>query len=179
MAWFVLTDGVPPEPSYDDLLSGRDQPRPQAFLARLFKDLTGTALNRSRELVREKGSYEQTARGYTGSKTVGCAWSASIPVNDTSLPVDETYVTYGLPTVILIWSVAYWKRGQLGYAAWTCNYLRLRLVGDARDVVERVWTETFGVSPVFQPTPPEHEQAYEEVARRHEEQLRLDLRSTR
>jgi hypothetical protein len=179
MAWFVVTDGAPPEPSYDDLLAGRDQPQPHSFLKRLFKELTGTALSASKELVREKESYVETARGYSGNRKVGCAWSASIPVNDTSLPVDETYVTYGLPSATLIWSVAYRKRGQLGYATWTLNYLNARLDGDARDVMERVWTDTFGVSPVFEPAPPEHEQMYVNYAREHEEQFRADLRSTR
>jgi len=179
MAWFVLADGVPREPSYDDLLAGRDQPQPNSLLKRLFRELTGTALSASKELVREKESYVETARGYCGNRNVGCVWTASIPVNDTSLPVDETYVTYGLPSATLVWSVAYRKRGQLGYATWTNNYLNARLDGDARDTMTRVWTEMFGVDPVFEPAPPEHEQAYENFARLKEEQLREDLRSAR
>ncbi len=179
MAWFVLTDGVPPEPSYDELLSGRDQPQPLSLLARLFQELTGTAMKRSRTLVHERGSYEEVARGYCGDRNAGYVWDYVAPVNDTSLPNDETYVTYGLPTATLIWAVAYRKRGQLGYATWTCSYLHARFVGDGRDIVERVWTEVCGVAPVFVPAQPQAAQAYEDFARRREERFRADLRPGR
>ncbi|GAB3895496.1 hypothetical protein GCM10029964_075470 [Kibdelosporangium lantanae] len=84
-------------------------------------------------------------------------------------------MTYGLPTVTLIWRVAYWKQGQLGYAAWTLSSLTARLDGDARAVMERVWSEVFGVSAVLVPAPPENAQAYEEWTQAVEDQLRADL----
>ncbi|GAB3895492.1 hypothetical protein GCM10029964_075460 [Kibdelosporangium lantanae] len=56
MTWFFVTDGAPPEPSYDDLLAGRNQPQPHDLMKRLFKELTGTSLAASQELVREKGA---------------------------------------------------------------------------------------------------------------------------
>lgn len=176
MAWFVLTGGAPQEPDYDELLSGKNQPQPHTFLKRLFQELAGVALKRSKELVREKESYEETARGYCGNPDVGYAWDSVMPVNDTSLPIDERYVTYGLSDVTVIWSVAYRKRGQLGYATWTSNGLSVRLDGHAQGVMERVWTEVFGISPVFVPAPPQDEQWYEDRARQREEQLRADLR---
>jgi hypothetical protein len=178
MAWFVFTDGAPPEPSYDELLSGKDQPQPHMLLKRLFRELAGITLKKSKEVVREKESYVETAHGYCGDQNVGYLWESSIPVDDTSLPIDETYLTYGLPGAILIWSVAYRKRGQLGYATWTSVALTVRLDGPAPDTFERVWTEVFGVGPVFDPVPPQDEQKYEDFARQREEQLRSALRST-
>jgi hypothetical protein len=175
MAWFVLTDGTPPEPSYDELSSGQDQPQPHSLLRRLFQELAGIALPRSKELIREKESYVETVRGYCGDPNVGYTWECLIPVNDTALPADETYITYGLPEATLIWSVAYRKRGQLGYATWTCSNLSVRLGGHARDVMERIWTEMFGLDPVFVPVPPEHEQNYEEFARKCAEKRRAEF----
>ena len=179
MAWFVLTKGAPTRPSYDDLSSGQTQPTPLAVLSRLFQELTGTALKSSRKLVREQQGFDEIARGYCGNKEVGYAWDYLITIGDSAQPADETYVTYGLPSATLIWAVSYWKRGQSGYSTWTNRYLRARFDDDARDTVERVWTEMLGVAPVFVPASPEKEQEYEDFAQEREERLRVDLRPKR
>src|SRR4051812_46862198 len=176
MPWFTLSDGTPPEPSYDDLLAGRNQPQPSALLTRLFQELAGTTLEPSTELGRTREvSYEETARGYCGDPDLGYVWEGVIPVNDTSLPITETYVTHGLPGASLVWSVAYRKQGQLGFATWTCNHLYAGLDDHARDIVERVWADTFGVDPVFDPVSPENEQGYEEFGRERADQFRAYL----
>jgi hypothetical protein len=140
-AWLILTDGVPREPS--------NQPR--TFLTRLVGELAGADARKPKKQSRVDEGYVVTTRGYCGDPNAGYAWESSLYVDDTALPVDEKYVTCGLPGAALVWSVSYWKRGQLGHSAWQNERLAVRLDEHARDVVDRIWGETFGVPPVFEP----------------------------
>jgi len=175
MTWSILTEGAPPEPSYQELLSGGGQPQPHAFLTRLCQELTGTTIA-DRKLVHETETHVETVRGFCGDPNVGYAWDSCRHTDDTALPMLEEYTTYGLPGAALIWSVAYRKRGQLGYATWTSTGLAVRLDEHARAVVDRLWAEVFGTRPEFGPAP-RTDQEYENAVHQRWEQLRADLRS--
>jgi hypothetical protein len=177
--WLTLTAGVPPEPSYDELLRGEGQPGPHEFLRALFRELANTGLGTVELFREEQGGWLELARGYCGTPEVGYAWDTRRDVSDSSIPLDENYVTYGLPDVTLLWSVSYRKRGQLGYASWQSGGLAVRLAGGTGEVLGRLWTRTFGPDhyPVFAPVPPEGGPWYEDRVRRHLERHRADLQS--
>lgn len=177
MTWWRLTGGVPPEPSYDELLAGRDQPGPHAFLRRLFRELAGADLPVV-ELFREvRAHWLEQARGYCGTPEVGYAWDSEHDVSDSSLPMSEEYVTYGLPDATLLWSVSFRKRGQLGYATWQSDGLAARLTDRTRAAVERLWADTYGLPPVLVPAPEDGGPARDDRVRLRLEQLRDDLRA--
>lgn len=171
MTWLVLRDGAPEQPSYDDLLAGRTQPGPHAFLRWLYGELAEVGLDAT-ELVRETSSFDEVVRGYCGSRAVGYAWRSERIIDDSAIPISETYVTYGLPGATLTWSVSLHKRGQLGHATWSNNSLAAQLDDPARTVLERLWAEVFGRPPVFVPA----WQWCEDLVGDTMAQLRADLR---
>jgi hypothetical protein len=84
-------------------------------------------------------------------------------------------VTNGLPGATLIWSVAYFKRGQAGHATWGSTKPADLLGNNARDVVDRLWTEAFGLRPGFVPAP-KGDQRYDTFVQRRRDQMQADIR---
>jgi hypothetical protein len=176
--WSTLTAGVPPEPSYDELLRGENQPGPHAFLKGLFRELVGMGLRVTELFREEQGGWLEVARGYCGTPAVGYAWTSERDTSDSSIPMSETYVTYGLPDATLLWSVSFRKRGQLGYATWQDLRLSADLGDHAVGVVDRLWAETYGLRPTFVPEPPDAGPGFEDRVRQHLERFRADLLSS-
>jgi hypothetical protein len=176
--WLTLTAGVPPEPSYDELLRGEGQPGPHAFLKRLFRELAGADLPFAELFREEQGGWLEVSRGYCGTPEIGYAWTSERDISDSSIPMSETYVTYGLPAATLLWSVSFRKRGQLGYATWQDVRLSADVTDHAAGVVERLWAETYGLRPTFVPEPPDAGPGFEDRVQQHLERFRADLPSS-
>jgi hypothetical protein len=66
---------------------GRETTAAGRFLVPLFREITGTAVDTSKVLVREKGIDVEIVQGYCGSPDVGYAWESAIPTYSPSDPL--------------------------------------------------------------------------------------------
>ncbi len=156
MRWFLLVDGAPPGPDWDEAASGLAKgPNLTNFFGQLFADLCGTVelplhITEERRVPRE----ERVATGFCGTNEVGYRWVESECLEWSDAPYDVVVGTYGLPGMEVHWHYCLYKAGQAGYCVFRHQFLKARFDdSEAERRFTQVWRRVFKTVPIWEAVP--------------------------
>ena len=151
--YLTVVEGLPDEPDAYDEDAICVKPGPGSFFDMLFASLANTSIDRSSPII-ESTTHDddwEASKGFCGQENIGLRFEELRSRETSAIDMRCVWETYGLPGVQVRWEFFLSKAGQLGFAAFRHQNLRVNFrdhAAQARFV--EIWQKVFSTTPVFQ-----------------------------